>query len=146
MRLEPILCAHAFMKMERPPELWEPDTEDWRFVPLLGEMIAAALAAGAGLEELTLGASNVVVCPSDEGDPVDAPGPAEYVAITVRGPTDFGADDRWHPAAPQRGGLLGRLHERLDAAGAAFAYIRRAPPQGSFTVFFPRARSGPATR
>jgi len=144
VRLEPILRAHAFMKVERPPELWEPDTEDRRFVSLLGEMIAAALASGAALDELTLGASNVVVCPSDDGDGRDAPQPADYVAITVRGPTDFGADDRWHRSALHRAGLLGRLHDRLDAAGAAFAYIRRTPPQGSFTVFFGRAPSASA--
>ena len=53
MRLEPILRAHAYMNVEQPPELWEADTEDSRFLPLLGETIAAALANGALLEELT---------------------------------------------------------------------------------------------
>jgi hypothetical protein len=138
MRLEPILRAHAFMRVEQPPALWEPDTEDWRFVPLLGEMIAAALAGGPPLEELTLGASNVVVSPSDDAEPA-VPPPAEYVAVTVRGATNFGPDDRWDPSAAARAGLLGRLHDRLDAAGARFAYVRRLPLEGSFTVFFARA-------
>lgn len=138
MRLEPILRAHATMRVERPPELWEADTEDSRFLPLLGEIIAAALAGGAPLEELTLNASNVVVEPSeDDEDPV-LPRPAEYVAVTVRGRTDFGPDDTWHPSAPHRPGLLHRLHHRLEAAGASFAYIRRIPPHGSVTVFFSR--------
>jgi hypothetical protein len=138
MRLDPILRAHAYMKVERPPELWEADTEDSRFLPLLGEMIAAALSGGAALGELTLNASNIVVEPSEDGEEPEIPPPAEYVGITVRGPTDLGPDDTWHPSAPHRAGLLFRLHHRLAAAGARFAYIRRIPPEGSFTVFFSR--------
>lgn len=71
MRLEPLLRAHGFMKVEQPPELWEPATEDTRFVPLLGEMIAAGLTGGAELDALTLNASNVVV---------EAPRPGEDAA------------------------------------------------------------------
>ena len=56
MKLDALLRAHGFMKVERPPEIWEADTEDTRFVPLLGEMIAAALAGGGELAELTLNA------------------------------------------------------------------------------------------
>jgi len=138
MRLEPILRAHAYMKVERPPELWEADTQDSRFLALLGEMIAAALGGGTPLGELTLSASNIVVSPPEDGEDMEVPEPAEYVAITVRGPTDLGPDERWHPSAPQRPGLLFRLHHRLEAAGARFAYIRRIPPEGSFTVFFSR--------
>ena len=40
MRLDALIRAHGFMRTERPPELWEADTEDVRFIPLLGEMIA----------------------------------------------------------------------------------------------------------
>jgi hypothetical protein len=126
------------MKVERPPELWEADTEDTRFLPLLGEMIAAGLVGGAALGDLTLNASNVVVEPPEDGEAMRAPEPAEYVAVTVRGPTDFGPDGTWHPAAPRGPGLLYRLHHRLEEAGARFAYIRRIPPEGSFTVFLPR--------
>jgi hypothetical protein len=138
MRLDAILRAHAYMKVERPPELWEADTDDVRFVPLLGEMIAAALATGTPLEELTLNASNIVVEPSEDAEAPTEPRVAEYVGVTVRGPTDFGPDDTWHPAAPPRSGLLFRLHDRLATAGARFAYIRRTPPAGSFTVFLSR--------
>src|SRR5215468_6926691 len=105
MRLEPILRAHAYMNVERPPELWEADTEDWRFLPLLGEVIAAALGTGIPLEELILNASNVVVDPPEDGEDAGVPEPAQYVAITVRGRTDFGADDTWDPSAPHRPGL-----------------------------------------
>ena len=44
MRFEALLRAHGFMKTEHPPDVWEADTEDVRFVPLLGEMIAAPLS------------------------------------------------------------------------------------------------------
>ena len=88
MRLEPILRAHAYMNVEQPPELWEADTEDALFLPLLGEIIAAALSHGVALEELTLNASNVVVEPPEDDEDVMAPLPGEYVAITVRAPTD----------------------------------------------------------
>jgi len=45
LRLDGLLRAHAFMRVERPPELWEAAAEDTTLVPLLGEMIAARLAA-----------------------------------------------------------------------------------------------------
>src|SRR5512145_582833 len=114
MRLEPILRAHAYMKVERPPELWEADTEDTRFLELLGEIIAAALSRGASLGDLTLSASNIVVESPDDGEAMIAPRPGEYVAITVRGPTDLGPDDSWHPSAPYRPGLLSGLHHQLE--------------------------------
>jgi hypothetical protein len=31
MDLEALLRAHVFMKVERPPQLWSPDTEDEPF-------------------------------------------------------------------------------------------------------------------
>lgn len=136
MRLDPILRAHGYMKVERPPALWEADTEDTRFLPLLGEILAAALGGGSSVGELTLAASNVVVEQTEDGDRPMVPQPAEYVAVTVRGPCDLGPDDSWHPAAPCPRGLLSRLHGRLEAAGARFAYVRRMPPEGSITVFF----------
>jgi hypothetical protein len=126
------------MKVEQPPELWEPDTEDVRLLPLLGEMISSGLVGGSELSELTLNASNVVVGPPDDGETMVAPQPGEYVALTVVGATDFGPDDSWHPASQPGKGLLQRLRERLGTAGARYAYIRRLPPQGSFTVFFAR--------
>jgi hypothetical protein len=41
------------MRIERPPELWEADTEDIRLVPLLGEMIAAGLGTGVSFATLS---------------------------------------------------------------------------------------------
>ena len=91
MRFDALLRAHAFMKVERPPEIWDADAEDVRFVPLLGEMIAALLSRGAELRALTLNVSNVVVDPDAE-DPEGAtasPLAGEYVAVTVRGPAGW---------------------------------------------------------
>jgi hypothetical protein len=61
MTLDAILAAHAFMRVERPPEVWTADTEDTRFIPLPGEMIAACSSRGAALIDLTLNVSNVVI-------------------------------------------------------------------------------------
>ena len=128
------------MKIERPPEIWEAETEDTRFLPLLGEIIAAALVSGTPLGDLTLNASNIVVEPPEDGEAAMVPPPGQYVAITVRGRTDLGPNDRW--PSPQRTGLLGRLHHQLEVAGARFAYVRRIPPEGSLTVFFSRLQQG----
>jgi hypothetical protein len=141
MQLGPLLTAHGFMRIERPPLLWDADTEDLRFLPLLGEMIAAALGKGTPLAELTLNASNVVVEPSadDCGEPAAPPLPGEYVAITVSGIADFGPDATWTQADRKRTNeLLDRLSSSLETAGAPFAYVRRIGDHGSFTVFLAR--------
>jgi hypothetical protein len=135
MRLEALLRAHGFMKVERPPQLWQADTEDTRFVPLLGEMIAAALSRGAELGALTLNASNVVVSPGDPDAPAHGPMPGEYVAITVRGRYSSEPDGVWLPGRDCASRLLRSLEDRLLNAGARYAYLRNLPPEGSFTVF-----------
>ncbi len=138
MTLDALLRAHAFMKVERPPQLWAVDTEDVRFVPLLGEMIAAALSGGAPLADVTLNASNVSVGP----DAACSTGPpaGEYVAITVSGLVDLGPDATWTDKVPAPAGRLADLQARLAAAGARYAYIRRMPPTGSITVYLSRLR------
>lgn len=141
MKLDALLRAHGFMKVERPPEIWEADTEDTRFVPLLGEMIAAALVGGGELSALTLNASNVSVDLTGDPDEPESSGPpsGEFVAITVSGATDLGPDGTWQPGRPSSVQLLDRLADRLAVAGARYAYVRRTPPTGSVTVFLPRA-------
>jgi len=147
MRLGPLLNAHSFMKVERPPALWEAATEDTRFVPLLGEIIAAGLSGGAALEALTLNASNVVIEPprSDEHEneheheyslPLAPPG--EYVAVTISGETTFGDDSSWRTPGPASSGLLKRLQAPLITAGVVYAYTRHMPPRGSVTVLLRR--------
>ena len=68
MRFDEILTAHGFMRTERPPFMWEADTDDERIIPLLGEMIVVGLNAGNELARLTLAVSNVTV-ESEEDDP-----------------------------------------------------------------------------
>jgi hypothetical protein len=143
MRLDALLRAHGFMKVERPPDIWEADTEDTRFLPLLGEMIAAALSRGAVLGALTLNISNVVVEPPAADDPGEEPTvpPGHYVAVTVNGQADLGADSAWLPGRCPPSGLLRRLDARLGTGGARYAYVRRTPPTGSITVFLARSPS-----
>jgi hypothetical protein len=133
MRLEALLRAHGFLRVERPPELWEADTDEAHLIPLLGEMIAASLARGGVLEELTLNAANVRV-EDDGGDPT----PGEYVALTVRGKVAWEADAVWLPGRPWRVAWLEDLTARLAPAGARCGYIRNLAPGGSITVFLPR--------
>jgi hypothetical protein len=132
MRLEALLRAHGFMRVERPPQLWQADTDDERFVPLLGEMIAASLARGGALEELTLGAANVTV--TDPGEPP----PGDYVAVSVGGRVAWESEAVWHPHRPWQLPWLDDLTRRLVPAGVRFAYTRNQPPEGSLTVFLPR--------
>ena len=59
--VEHVLNAHGFMRTEAPPEPWQPEADDETFFRLLGEMIAAGLARGTDLPDLTLSFSNVVI-------------------------------------------------------------------------------------
>jgi hypothetical protein len=140
MRLDALLRAHSYMNVQRPPEIWEADTEDVGFVPLLGEMIAAALSSGAELNQLTLNAANVVMPLSGEDEEAIVR-PGDYVAVTVSGPGDLGRDASWTPSRGAAAGLLLRLDAALRTAGSAYAYVRSVPPTGSVTVFLQRLRN-----
>src|ERR671919_2821151 len=88
MRFDEILRAHGFMRTERPPLMWEADTDDERFIPMLGEMIVVGLNAGNELAQLRLAVSNVTVEEEEEeDDPEETPWvePGDYVAVTVKG-------------------------------------------------------------
>jgi hypothetical protein len=139
LRLEPLLRAHDFMRVERPPELWDADAEDITLVPLLGEMIVSRLALGARLEELILNASNVVVAADDPApERGQGPTPGEYVALTLLGEGSREPEGIWNP---QRGGTSARLRylaEPLAAAGARFACTRSFDGKGTITVFLAR--------
>ena len=142
LQFDALIRAHGFMKTERPPSVWEADTEDVRFIPLLGEMIAAGLSGGSTLETLTLNVSNIVAPEDAEDDPANRTVlPAgEYVAVTVRGITDLGPDQVWFPGRPLSDRLLlGRLDTELTMAGVRYAYVRRIPPEGSVTVMLARS-------
>jgi len=138
LRLEALLRSHGFMRVERPPELWEARAEDTTLVPLLGEMIAARLALGGRLEELTLNASNVVVSADDFDDEGRGPAPGEYVALTVMGDGAPEDDATWSPQGAARTGALKRLAGRLAEAGVRYAYTRSFDGKGTITVFLAR--------
>lgn len=137
--LDSLLNAHAFMRVERPPELWEVDVLDEPFIRMLGELIVVGLLHHDVLGELTLNVSNVVV-----GD--DGPGgvdPGDHVAVTIRGGGDWRRDVTWTPASAEP--LWSRdLDVAVRAADVSFAYLRRlGDDEGSITVFIRRSRRAP---
>jgi hypothetical protein len=137
VRFDEILRAHAFMQTERPPELWEADTDDERFLPMLGEMIAIGLGRGNELADLVLAVSNVVVEEDADGEETPWLEPGEYVAVTVTGPGRW-ADDVWRAGEGPTRGLLTNVGPRADDAGAVYAYTRDLGDGGAVTVFLPR--------
>ncbi len=139
MELDALLRAHEFMRVERPPLLWEAEAELQPVIRMLGELLALALRHHNDLATLTLNASNVTL----EPDGPDGVAPGDYVALTVRGPGDDWEDLTWRPGAPEttfdRFGDLGRA---LEGAGARFAYTRLLGDGGSITVLLPRLSPG----
>lgn len=137
MDLEAHLRSHAFMKVERPPLMWSPDTEDEPFLLMLGEMIALGLGRGTELAELTLNISNVTVEPDEEDDEGESIPEGDYVAVTVRG---VGAweDHVWRAGHGPTTGLLGNVGPAADTAGAVYAYTRNLGSEGSVTALLPR--------
>lgn len=132
--LDALLTAHAFMRVERPPELWEVDVGDETFIRMLGEMIVVGLLHHDVLAELTLNASNVTVGDDGPGDAAEG----DYVAITVRGPGAWERDVSWTPASPEPL-WTPDLDAAVRAASGSFAYLRRlGAAEGSITVFIPR--------
>ena len=127
--LERLLRANSFLTIERPPQLWGLETTDLvSFVQVLGELIAAGLVrSGNELAVLTLNVSNVV----DDND-------AEYVALTILGPGDWGPEVRW---APGHGVIIGQsLTAAATRAEAAQGYVRDlGERRGSVTLWFSRA-------
>jgi len=135
--LDALLNAHAFMRLERPPSLWEVDIDDELFIRMFGEMIVVGLLHHDVLAELTLNASNVMVG-EDGPDGVDS---GDYVAISIRGPGEWEQDARWTPASAEPF-WSPDLDAAVRAATASFAYRRRlGPNEGSITVFIPRSAS-----
>jgi hypothetical protein len=122
MRFDGILTAHGFMRTERPPLMWEADTDDERFIPLLGEMIVVGLNAGNELARLTLAVSNVTVQEEEEDDAEESPWvePGDYVAVTVKGPGRW-SDDVWRSGDGPTRGMLVNVAPRADDAGAVYA-------------------------
>lgn len=132
--LEALLNAHAFMHVERPPDLWEVDVEDEPFIRMLGELIVVGLLHHDQLAELTLNVSNVTI----GNDGPSGVGPGDYLAITIRGGGDWGSEVTWTPSSTEPLWSVD-LDTAARFASAAFAYLRRlGPDEGSITVFVPR--------
>ena len=152
MDLAPLLRAHGYLRVERPPELWEADVDDVLLVRALGEMIAAALVRGTELGDVLLRASNVTVEADDptEGDDDKAAVPAagDYVALSVVGRAgDWRPEMAWTPGG-ERGDaslLSADLETAVRAGGVPFAYTRSSGEGGSVTVFLRRADPRPAS-
>lgn len=136
MDLEAHLRSHAFMKVERPPLMWSPDTEDEPFLLMLGEMIALGLGRGTELADLTLNVSNVTVDPDEENDEGESIPEGDYVAVTVRG-AGVWEDDLWRAGRGATTGL-GNVGPAAEAAGAVYAYTRNLGSEGSVTALLPR--------
>lgn len=135
MELDALLTAHGFMRVERPPELWEVDAELDPFIRMLGELLAFGLRWSKELSELTLNVSNVVV----EADSASEHWPAgEYVAVTVKGSGDWDRDLTWWPGAPRTFDMFGDLDAAAEAAGVVYGYVRALPEGGSITMMLPR--------
>ena len=133
MKLDGIVRAHEFMHIERPPVLWEIDTEDELFIRLLGEMIAFALRRSSDVSALTLNVANVVVDPETSSDRMPA---GEYVAVTVRGPGSGTPELVWRPNAPLTFGPFGDLDMAASKSRAVWVYSRNLGEAGSITAFF----------
>jgi hypothetical protein len=135
--LAALIRAHPFITIEYPPELWQPDVDDVRFIPFFGEVIVASLVRnGQVLADVTINVSNVVIEPSAAG-----PMPAgEFIGITAYGPGNWGGDVARHPVHGARPPLVSAdLEAAAAAAGARWAYTRDLGQNtGSVTVLFAR--------
>ncbi|HEX4942166.1 MAG TPA: hypothetical protein VFW51_06505 [Actinomycetota bacterium] len=139
--LDALLTAHAFMRVARPPELWQVDVDDEPFIRMLGEMIVVGLLHHDVLAELTLNASNVTV--GDDGP--DGVAPGDYVAVTIRGPGGWERDLTWTPASAEPL-WSADLDTAARAASVSFGYLRSSgQEEGSITVFIPRSLAAEAS-
>ncbi len=130
--LEALLTAHAFLQVERPPELWTPASGLEAFIRLLGELISAGLVRnGQNLSALTLNVSNLTVSP-EAADPIPA---GDFVAVTIRSAGDWSPEASW---PRDRIFVSPELPAAAAAAGTAYGYTRVLAGGGSVTMLVPR--------
>jgi hypothetical protein len=123
------------MLIERPPLLWDADTEDVRLLPLLGEMIVVGLGRGNALAQITLNAANISI----EQDGPRGLAAGDYVALTIKAAGDWRPEWVWPPGLGATSNIYCNVEARLAESGAVYAYSRASSGQGSLTVFFRRA-------
>ena len=137
MDVGPLLNAHAFLRVERPPVLWDVDVDDEPLVRAIGEMIAAALTRGTDLADVVMSATNVTVESGPDPERPE-PAPGEYVAFTIAGGGDWSPEVTW--SLTDRSVTL--LNPDLDAAarvaGIPWASTRVTADGGSVTIFLHR--------
>jgi hypothetical protein len=135
--LEAVLAAHAYLRVERPPQLWDTDVELEAFLRLLGEMIAAGLVRNGGvLSEIALNVSNVTVEP-EAGAAVP---PGDFLALTVRSAGRWGPEATWQPGVTEVAPFVSAdLEAAARHARAAYGYSRSlVDDQSSLTIFLRR--------
>jgi hypothetical protein len=136
--LGPLLNAHAFLRVARPPLLWEAAVDDEPLIRTLGEMIAAALVRGTELAEVALDAANVTVAPDPDPEAPAVPAPGDYVALTITGVGDWNPEVRWNPTDRSTVLVNADLDAAARTAGIPWAYTRATPDGGSVTIFLHR--------
>ena len=116
------------------------DADDLLFIRFFGELIAASLVRNGGnLGAVTINFSNVVIEP-DAADPMPA---GEFVAVTARGPGDWGGDVSRRPSGGARPPLAGPdLESAAASAGARWAYSRNLGADGGSVTFLFRIAEG----
>lgn len=134
-----MLRAHGFLRVERPPQLWDVDADDELVIRMLGELIVVALGTGADLAEVTLRVNNVETPPETEGR---GPPGGEFVAMTVIGLAAEFTPRTWTPRDDPVGLRPVLINPDLDAAavraGAQWGYSALESGRLSVTVFLPR--------
>src|SRR4051812_9278962 len=114
MDLGPLLNAHAYLRVERPPALWEADVDDVLLIRTLGEMIVAALGRGTELGDIVLRANNVTVEPAGDDEGPGVPAPGDYVGLSIVGGGDWRPEIRWGPEVPAGAGRPRLVNADLD--------------------------------
>lgn len=141
MDLGPLLNAHAYLVVERPPVLWSADVDDVALVKVLGEMIVAALLRGTELGDVILRASNVTVsaAPGHDVEGPRPPAPGDYVALSILGVGNWNPEIHWRPGQAETPVLVTPgLDTAARSAEIPYAYTRSNDYGGSVTVFLPR--------
>jgi hypothetical protein len=132
--LGPLLRAHGYLQVERPPALWDVNADDELLIRMLGVMISAALVPGTELGDIVLRANNVT---ATEADGVLAPG--DYVALSIAGAGDWSPEVSWFPDSADAPVLVNAdMDAAARAVGVRWGYTRAYPAEGSVTVLLPR--------
>jgi len=142
--IEPYLEAHAFLRVERPPELWEVECSEQAFLGVLGELIVSGLSRGNALGDLLLNVSNVVV---EDDAPGGAPPRGRFVAVSISGAGDWEPELVWTSEHPVIRGVVGvDLDAAFRPAGVPYAYVRVGREGGSATAYLRAVVEAPPRR